>query len=351
MHAEAVNTRGRTLGAGTLLSPDVFTLGASKRLLCACAAMLTAGVALAAEGLAISEDTAAGRYTFTEAGRPVLTYNFAAVPVPAGVTGKYAVARSGYVHPLYGPDGEILTQDYAPDHPHHRGLYWAWPEVTWKGEKRDLHALQGVFVYPVRIARRSVTNGCAVLAAENVWRWGGVEPIVQERATVTVWPEKEQKRVIDFDLRVRALTDGVTLARRGQSHYGGFNVRLSARAGQKIVTYTGETNQAPRQAWACLTGVPPQGKRPVSVVLLQDPANPDYPGDWVQYPDLNWLQPTFPAKGTAYGLKTEAPLVLRYRLVLVAGEADEAMLQNLWRAFRAESATLPESRRTQEAGQ
>ena len=305
-----------------------------KTITCVTAALLTVSAAVA-EGLTIVEDTASGRFTIADGGKPVLTYNFSTVPVPAGVTGRYAVARSDYVHPLYGPSGEVLTEDYSPDHPHHRGIYWAWPEVTWKGETRDLHALQGVFAHPVRIVRRDITNGCAVLEAENVWKWGDAEPIVNERATMTVSSEKGQWHVIDFAFRFESLVDGVTLARRGQAHYGGFNIRLSSRAYQKIVTHTDEPGISPRQAWACLSGVPPEGKRHVSLVILQDPLNPAYPGDWVQYPNLNWLQPTFPPSGTAYSLKRGVPLTLRYRLVVVAGDVDEAMLQTLWKAYAA----------------
>jgi hypothetical protein len=301
--------------------------------LCACSVLFLAGFAQAAEALAILEDAATGRYTITDHAKPVLAYNFASVPVPAGVTGKYAVARSDYVHPLYGPNGELLTQDYAPDHPHHRGLYWAWPEVTWKGEKRDLHALQGVFARPVRIVRKEASDACAVLEAENVWKWGDAEPIVKEFATLTVWREREGRRVIDFAFRFEALADGVTLARRGQNNYGGFNMRLSARADQKIETHTGATNLTPRQAWACLTGVPPEGKHPVSVILLQAPSNPEYPGDWVQFPNLNWLQPTFPSKGTAYALTKGTPLTLRFRVVVCEGDTDEATFARLWSEY------------------
>ena len=294
--------------------------------------MATHGIcAEAPVGLRILEDPATGRYTVAEGTKPVLVYNFNTVPVPVGVTGRYAVARSDYVHPLYGPDGEVLTQDYSPDHPHHRGLYWAWPEVSWKGERRDLHALQGVFARPVRIVCKDVTNGCAVLVAENVWKWGDTESIVSERVTISVPPaEKGLWRVIDFTLRLQALVDGVTLARRGQTHYGGFNMRLSARAEQKIVTHTGEPGQTPRQAWACLTGLPPEGKRPVSVVLFQAPDNPEYPGDWIQYPNLNWLQPTFPSQGTACALRRDAPLTLRFRVVVLSGDTDATTLQRFW---------------------
>ncbi len=279
----------------------------------------------------ILEESATGRYTIADGDKPVLVYNFNTVPVPVGVTGKYAVARCDYVHPLYGADGEVLTQDYSPDHPHHRGLYWAWPEVSWKGEKRDLHALQGVYARPVRIDRKNITNGCAVLVAENVWKWGDTEPIVSERVTIIV-PHAEQgrPRTIDFTLRFQALAEGVTLARRGQTHYGGFNMRLSARTEQKIATHTGEPGQTPRQAWACLTGIPPEGRQPVSVILLQALDNPEYPGDWIQYPNLNWLQPAFPSQKTAYELKREAPLTLRFRVVVLTGDTDATTLKQLW---------------------
>ena len=289
-----------------------------------------ADAALAAHGLSFSENPATGQLTVADGGRPVLACAFNAVPVPAGVTGKYAVARSNYIHPLYGPGGEVLTGDFSPDHPHHRGIYWAWPEVTWKGETRDLHALQGVFARPVRIVRKEVANGSATFETENVWKWGDTEPIVKELATVSVSQEKAGRRFIDFKLRFQALAEGVTVARRKMAAYGGFNIRLSPRADQKILTHTDPPGTKPPAAWACLSGVPPQGQQTVSVAILQDPANPEYPGDWVQFANLNWLQPTFPAKGTAYGLKTGEPLVLRYRLVIFHGEADAAALQKLW---------------------
>ena len=61
--------------------------------------------------MAIRVDEATQRYTIVEEGRPILTYNFGTNPVPPGVTGIYAVPRGDYVHPLYGPSGEVLTMD------------------------------------------------------------------------------------------------------------------------------------------------------------------------------------------------------------------------------------------------
>ena len=282
----------------------------------------------------IRVDEAAGRYTFHEGDHPVLTYNFGAVGVPEGVGGRYAVARSDYVHPLYGPGGEVLTEDYSPDHPHHRGIYWAWPEVTYQGQTRDLHALQGVFARPVRILRQEGKADHALLEAENVWKWSDVEPIVREHTVIRVRAREGGRRAIDFQFRFEALEESVSIARRGRDKYGGLNIRLSSRQGQRIVTHTDPPDANPRRAWAQLAGVPPGGKSPVGVVILEHRSNPHYPGDWIQFPNLNWLQPTFPAKGTAYELAPGKPLVLRYRLIVHEGEMKDPDLAEQWDAYR-----------------
>src|SRR5687768_7013453 len=47
---------------------------------------------------------------------------------PKAKDGKHA--RANYVHPLLDLDGEPLTEDFPADHPHHRGVFWAWHQVT-----------------------------------------------------------------------------------------------------------------------------------------------------------------------------------------------------------------------------
>ena len=85
-------------------------------------------------------DPTAGHVEFRDGGDLVLRYN-GHTAAPPGVASridpanrKYAVARSGYIHPLVGPGGAVLTADWPVDHPHHRGVYWAWPgESAMKG--------------------------------------------------------------------------------------------------------------------------------------------------------------------------------------------------------------------------
>ena len=264
---------------------------------------------------------------------PVLRYNAQTVPVPEGVTGKYAVARSGYIHPLFGPDGSVLTADYTKDHPHHRGIYWAWPEVTYKGKKHDLHALQGVFSRPEKVVHSEADGNEATIEASNRWLWENKTPIVRETVRIDVHAASPEMRVIDLAFRYEALEPGVTIARRGRHAYGGLNVRLSARKQQQIVTHTGQPRFPAAPAWGEVIGIPPGGAGRVGVFILQHPGNVAYPEDWVQYANLNWLQPAFPAKGTAYELLPGDPLALQYRIIVRMGGALAIPYAELWESY------------------
>ncbi|GAG51260.1 unnamed protein product, partial [marine sediment metagenome] len=226
----------------------------------------------------VRHDKAAGSYTILEGKAPVLRYNFRAVPVPPGVKGKYAVARSNYIHPLYGPGGEELTKDFSPDHPHHRGIYWAWPEVYYKGQKRDLHALQGVFARPVKMAPIQRGPVFARLEAVNQWKWGDKEPIVKETAIIRAFAAGAGGRCIDLEFRFTPLVDGVSIARRGQTHYGGLNMRCSSRKDQKIAFHNDKADTLVQRSWGQIVGVPPKGKVPIGISILQSWLNPEYPG-------------------------------------------------------------------------
>jgi hypothetical protein len=281
----------------------------------------------------------AGQYEIHECHSPVLRYNYARVD-PGDIlkaispdNRKYAVSRSDYIHPLFGPHGETLTKDWSVDHPHHRGIYWAWPEVDWQSNRGDLHALQKVFARPT--GKCEMTSGpvFAQLIGENLWHWEDREPIVHERARIRVYAARMPWRLLDLEFRFEALRDPVWLARRDTSHYGGLNLRFSSVQGQQIVKHIDPVSSTPRMAWADISGRFAGARDAAGVMIIQRVSNPEYPGDWVDYPELNWLQPTFPTSGTRYQVKPGTPLVLRFRLVVHSGaKVSPPIAQDLWRA-------------------
>ena len=77
--------------------------------------------------------------------------------------------HSCYIHPLYGLDGEVLTDDFPADHLHHRGVFWAWPHVTVDGRHLDLWMQNGIEARFERGACGGPTEKQAILGVENSW--------------------------------------------------------------------------------------------------------------------------------------------------------------------------------------
>jgi hypothetical protein len=260
----------------------------------------------------------------------------------------YAVPRSNYIHPVYGPGGELLTRDWSRDHPHHRGIYWAWPEVDFGSKRGDLHALQIVFARPT--GKIKLQNGpvFAQIEAENLWMWKDSVPIVNEVAVIRAYRSTARGRVIDLAFRFIALKDSITIARRDTKLYGGLSIRMQTPKLQEISVFSDSSNLLPVRAWSDLSGIFAGAESPSGLTVLQDQQNPDYPGDWIQYPELSWCQPTFPASGTRYTLSRGKPLVLYYRLLVHQGtKPDHDLSSMMWDAFNAEAApqikfSLPE---------
>ncbi len=294
-------------------------------------------------------EKATGRVLITDAGKPVLNYNYQTVPIPEGYfedipaksqpyARKYAIPRSNYLHPLFGPDGQEITSDWNKDHAHHRGIYWAWPEVQFNGGLGDLHALQKVWARPTGKIETRHGKDWAEVEAESRWMWEDKTPIVREVAKIRAWKTGEHGRHIDLTFRFEALEDGVTLARRGTKAYGGLNIRLAPIEGMKLVHHADPEKTAPRMAWQVATGKWAGHGEPLAMAVFEKATNPHYPGDYVEYPALPWFQPTFPKAGQRFGLEKGRPLTLHYRIWIRRGPPpSEAEFRAQWMALNSEN--------------
>lgn len=287
----------------------------------------------------------------------VLRYNHGTVPPPPEIVEQYEkktkppqfFARGDYIHPVFGPDGEALTDDYSLDHPHHRGICWAWPVVRWKGQSRDIWAVRvlpeepgGVWARPVSLDRVEAGPVLALVEAESVWKWGDETPVVAEHVAIRAFREKQRCRFIDIDVRLTALVDDLSLGGRPQAGYGGFTFRTYPEFDQRnIDMHIAPPGPALRQAWYHLTGNFPGGKGPAGVLLMEHVGNPDYPSypnpqtsDAVPggYPQWRTVQPAWPGDREVPLVKGE-PLVLRHRLWIHPGLSDGRTLADVWATY------------------
>jgi hypothetical protein len=296
----------------------------------------------------VKSNSETGQWLILENEKPVLQYNYKTVPIPDGYWDNvknsryvrtYAVPRSNYIHPLYDLDGEPITKDWSNDHPHHRGIYWAWPEIGYKNELGDLHALQKVFARPTDKIETVTENGQLKLVAENVWKWEDKEPIVREQTIITVFPLDKNGRKINLEFHFDALVAEVTLARRGTQHYGGLNIRMLPLKEFKIGSFYGNEKDVPKieqPAWVCGSWNNPKSDGKTELTVFEKTTNPDYPGSLIQYSNLNWFQPTFPKNGTRYVLTKGNPLILRYQLWLHNAADDDNAKKESWKNFQNE---------------
>src|SRR5437867_5203609 len=81
-----------------------------------------------------------GTLTIQGDGKNLIRYNFKTVYPPAGV--DTAFKRSGFIHPLWSPHGQVLTRIQAPDHYHHYGIWNPWTHVLFEGDTLDFWNLK-----------------------------------------------------------------------------------------------------------------------------------------------------------------------------------------------------------------
>jgi hypothetical protein len=162
--------------------------------------------------------------TLTDGGTSVLFYRTApADPREPG--------RLNYVHPLYAPDGTVLTEDRPADHLHQRGVFWSWHQVIVDGKAvADGWFMKGLafHVREKRFKGDAGGGGTLVVNADWIVNSGPeVAYVARETTKVRVHRLKNGARRIDFDTAITARADSLALGGSDDAKgYGGFSVRL-----------------------------------------------------------------------------------------------------------------------------
>jgi len=269
--------------------------------------------------------------------QPVLRYNHGNVPVPEGTHAHFAPGesyeRGDYIHPLFGPNGETLTDDYPKDHPHHRGVWWSWPVTRWKDHVADIWAVVGVWARPVAMRRIESGPVFAVIEAENVWKFGNEEqPIAREEVLIRAFPQSDGRRFVDVEVQLTALADDVAIGGRPKRGYGGFSLRAAPCEDRKITLHLDPEGSDPRRAWIDYSGVFAGGQGTSGVAIFEHVTNPDYPNPLHEYPGCNCVMPAYP-ETREVTLSKDKPLVLKHRLWIHPGGPDETKLADVWTAY------------------
>ena len=242
--------------------------------------------------------------TLTEAGKTVLVYRTKPLD-PATEPG-----RANYVSPLYAPDGTALTEDKPGDHPHQRGLWWAWMKVQLDGKTAADGWYMKNLSYLVREKRfLGDAEGGGALTLEVDWLVNSgpeLAYVAREVTKVTVRPLKAGVRRVEFDTTITSRVDALGLGGSEDDRgFGGFSMRLvdpehlTFSSGGKTITPNGAAiNAGAAMGFAWSGG----SNAPAWTVGLTCKANGQAVTRWMLYNDRSMQNCVFPGR---------APLILK----------------------------------------
>ena len=210
------------------------------QIVCSSLLVIFSGIASAAEPFRIAENNDKKQLSILDGTLPVLTYQYDVIEHEHIPISNPQRTAGCYVHPLYGINGEILTDNAPADHFHHHGVFWTWPHVgihepDGNVTKYDLWAsTTPLKQHFVRWIGKTATEQAATFEVENGWFIGGPaegKKIMTERVKVIV--HRIQKgadiptsRAVDFEFLWQPTDKPISLRGAEEKSYGGFTVRF-----------------------------------------------------------------------------------------------------------------------------
>lgn len=296
--------------------------------------------------------------------KPVLTYNKATLTGPAGTPAYYE--RSGHIHPVYNPAGQIVSGDFPSDHLHQHALFFAWTKCEFEGrpvefwnQKLELGRVEHDKVVSVQSGERE--GGFTVrILYQDIQNRDKPKPVLRETWTVRVFNDSED--VFRFDIISKHECASESPLKIEKYHYGGMAIRGSnewidtdlgnrIKAHEKAARDHSDKTLPPlirhydyltsegkawkegnhsRPNWVSLHGE--LGGEPTGIAVLSHPDNFRYPQPVRLHPNMPYFCYAPMVLG-AFEIAPGKPYVSTYRYVVHLGAPNAVKLDAEWRRF------------------
>lgn len=257
---------------------------------------------------------------------------------------KESFRRGGYIHPIFAPNGKIVTDDFPPNHIHHHGVWWAWTLTEFQGRKPDFWnmgenkgrvefaGVEKTWNGPVHGGFRARHQFVDLLAKPPV-------TALNETWTVTAYATPaDDSGSWYFDIESRQQCATVDSIRLPEYRYGGIGLRgnwaWNGKTNVSFVTSEGETDRekgnATRGRWCDMSGLV-DGEL-VGITVLGHPANYRSPQPMRLHP----TEPFFnfaPQQAGDMEIKPGEAYVSRYRFLVHNGAANSNLINRVWNDF------------------
>ncbi len=284
--------------------------------------------------------------TLMRSDKLILKYQTATVMPPKDIDSAYQ--RSGFIHPMWSPGGEVLTRIQPPDHYHHYGVWGPWTK-THIGEREVDFWNLAKKLGTVRFTGISeVTEGnvfCEFKVKQEHIDFGadaGEQVAINEELQVRAWNLGDKAWLIDYtSVQSTPLESGILL---DAYRYGG---GLGFRATEKwtkdncsVLTSEGKTRKdadGTKARWCRVEGESTTGRS--GVVFMDNPQNREFPEPMRVWPlnvNKNRGDMFFefcPIRHKSWKFEKGETYRLKYRMFVFDGDLNSNEAEALWQAF------------------
>ncbi len=298
----------------------------------------------------VKADKKDGGLVFSIGNRNVLNYQYKPIPAPPGTSELFT--RGGFIHPLWSPEGEILTRVQPPDHHHHVGIWNPWTETEFQGRELDFwNLIKGQGTVKFKTFTEIVSDdvfGEFKAVQDHVDLTAptptGSEVALKETWDVRVYNLGEQPEkfwMIDFISALNCATDSAFTIKKYR--YEGFGFRATAKWNDSnchLLTSEGKdksNGNATRARWCDVRGPSIAGTS--GILFMTNPSNFNYPEQLRIWPTgtnggkENVFFNFNPTQDRDWKLEPGKPYMLQYRMFVYDGSISTDKAEQLWYDF------------------
>ncbi|MBA7522061.1 hypothetical protein ES705_14174 [subsurface metagenome] len=262
------------------------------------------------------------------------------------VNGKYFTSyifsddeKYPFFYPVNGPiSGASVTSMRNGVYPHHSSLFFGCDRVN--GGNYWQEGLERGRIISVNAEILKEGGDTVVISDECIWsRPGALSPVKDSRKIVITSPSETVIR-IDIEITMEMLID-VHILRTNHSLFSArMAADLSVKYGGTMINAEGARSEketfGKNSPWIDFYGQ--RGELIEGLAIMQHPSNPWYPSPWFTR-DYGFISPTpmyWPENGKEIFLKKGEELLLRYRVLVHAGDHIEAKIAESFEQYRNE---------------
>ena len=285
-------------------------------------------------------------------GKPLLTYRYGMTYPPEGIDSIFK--KSGYIHPVRTPSGDILSRIQPPDHYHHYGIWGPWTHTQIEGQQVDFWNLgdkKGTVLFKEfkQMASGSIF-GSFNASQEHIDFLTKEKPQValNENLEVKVWNlDRPDRYMFDYTTTFRSpLESGILF--EAYRYGGGIGMRFTERWHKdncSVLTSEGNdrlTADGTNARWCIVSGESADGKGTSGILFMSYPENQSHPEPMRIWPiDGNGGRGDMffefcPIRHKEWKIEPNKNYQLRYRMVVFDGALSAEEAEAYWQAFATE---------------